>query len=218
MTVLRSNLSRYGPLIALVLLALAGAALFGGLTRGFRAVTSDGVRRIDMARTPRALPAIGLVDSAGAAFSLADVDKNAGRGTGTARTTLITLGYTTCLDICRTTVSGLAYLQQELRARHLDGQVRLLTISFDPARDNPAALRAYARQLKADSTLWTFATVAEPADLARLLKLFEVVVLPDGLGGFVHNGAIFMTDAHGRIMRTYDIDRPDQALADLLPD
>jgi tellurite resistance protein len=204
-----SMIIRCGPAIAMVLLALAGLALFGSLTRGFQAVTSDGVRRIDMERRARTLPAITLVDSGGRLFSLNDIG---------ARNTLITLGYTTCVDICRTTASGQAYLQQELRARKLDEQVRLLTISFDPARDTPAALAAYARKMKADPARWTFATVADPADLPRLLKLFEIVVLPDGLGGFVHNGAIFLAGPDGRVVRTYDIDRPDQALADLLPD
>ncbi|MBJ7308978.1 SCO family protein [Rugamonas sp. CCM 8940] len=193
-------------------LALAGLLLFDHLTRSFKAVTSDGVRRIDMARTPRALPAIELVDSTGAHFSLADI---AGAG---GQTTLITLVYTYCVDICRTTASGQAYLQQELRARGLDNHVRQLTISFDPWRDTPQALRAYARSMKADPLRWRFATVADPADLARLLKVFEVVVLPDGQGGLVHNGAIFVADPHGRLVQTYDLDRPDQALADLLLD
>ncbi|MDP3668653.1 MAG: SCO family protein [Telluria sp.] len=207
-----SPLPRYGAAIALVLVALAGLAGFSFLTRGFHAITSDGVRRIDLEHAPRALSAIRLVDSRGASFSLAAIGGNAGR------VTLITLGYTTCLAICRTTLSGQAYLQQELRARQLDDRVRLLTISFDPSRDTPAALREYGSKMKADPQRWTFATVADPADLPRLLKLFDIVVLPDGLGGFVHNGAIFMADPDGRLVRAYDIDRPDQALADLLPD
>lgn len=205
-------LRRHAPWLALVLLALAGALLFGALTRGFRAVTSDGVRRIDLQRSPRALPPIALIDSAGAAFSLADI------GGAARRTTLITLAYTRCVEICRTSASGQAYLQQQLRERGLDRRVQLLTISFDPRRDTPAALRAYARTMQADPARWRFATVRDPADLPRLLKLFDIVVLPDGMGGFVHNGAIFVADAGARLVRSYDIDRPDQALADLLPD
>ena len=208
----RHRLRGWGPALAMCALALASLLLFDHLTRGFQAVTSDGVRRIDLVRAPRPLPAIELVDSAGARFSLADL---AGPG---GQTTLITLVYTHCVDICRTAASGQAYLQQELRARGLNNRVRQLTISFDPKRDTPEALRAYARGMQADPLRWRFATVADAADLARLLKAFEVVVLADGRGGLVHNGAIFVADRFGRLVQTYDLDRPDQALADLLLD
>lgn len=209
---LRSYLKRWGVTIALALVCLAGVALFGAMTRGFAAVTSDGVRRIDIARAQPPLPAIALVDSRGEVFSLADADPKA------RRTTLITLVYTQCVAICRNTASGLAYLQQQLRERRLGQQVRLLTISFDPARDTPAALSDYARKMNADPAMWTVATVANPSDLARLLRFFEIVVLPDGLGDYVHNGAIFVADQRGRLVRAYDVDRPDQVLADLIPD
>lgn len=208
----RRRLYCWGPGLAMCALALAGLLLFDHLTRGFQAVTSDGVRRIDLVRAPRPLPAIQLVDSAGARFSLADIAGPSGQST------LITLVYTHCVDVCRTAASGQAYLQQELRARGLDNHVRQLTISFDPGRDTPEALRAYARGMQADPLRWRFATVADAADLARLLKAFEVVVLPDGRGGLVHNGAIFAADRFGRLVQTYDLDRPDQALADLLLD
>ena len=206
------RLSRYGPDLAVLLVLLAGLVLFGALTRGFQTVTSDGARRIDMQRAPPLLDDIALIDSAGTAFSLARTTARAGH------TTLITLAYTTCIDICRTTASGQAYLQQEMAARGIDERVRLLTISFDPARDTPAALAAYGKKMKANPARWTFATVSRQADLSRLLAQFGIVVLPDGLGGFIHNGAIFVADDSGRIVRSYDIDRPDHALADLLPD
>lgn len=72
--------------------------------------------------------------------------------------------------------------------------------------------------MNADPALWTVATVADPADLARLLRVFEIVVLPDGRGDYVHNGAIFIVDERARLVRAYDVDRPDQVLADLIPD
>jgi protein SCO1 len=206
------RLSPYGPELALLFLLLAGLALYGSLTRGFQTVTSDGARRIDMQRSAPQLDDIALIDSSGRPFSLAQMAARPGH------TTLITLAYTTCLDICRTTASGQAYLQQELTARGIDQRVQLLTISFDPARDTPVALAAYGKKMKADPARWTFATVSRQADLARLLDQFGIVVLPDGLGGFIHNGAIFVADDRARLVRSYDIDRPDQALADLLPD
>ena len=94
--------------------------------------------------------------------------------------------------------------------------MRLLTLSFDPVRDQPAVLRAYARTLRADPALWTFATVADPARLRSLLDAFGIVVLPDGLGGYSHNAALFLVDGRGRLAAAYDVERPDLALADVL--
>jgi protein SCO1/2 len=192
------------------LIVVSATAAFAHVTRGFRAVTADGVRRIDLARSPRALPAISMIRSNGQAFQLSDIGKQG------SHATLVTLVYTRCMTICRVGASGQAYLQQEILARGLENQVKLLTLSFDPANDTPQALSAYARRMRADTKLWEFATVTDVADLGSLLKLFEIVVLPDGLGGYSHNAALFLVDRQGRVSRAYDIDRPDAVLADLL--
>ena len=59
------------------------------------------------------------------------------------------------------------------------------------------------------------ARVADPAELEALLDAFAVVVLPDGVGGFVHNAAIYRVDVEGRLVRVYDPDAADRAIADL---
>lgn len=194
---------------AFATLAVAGLALaaFSGVTRGFAAVTSDGVRRADIAQAPRALPDLALVDGAGRSLRLSDY------AAPNAPITFVTLQYLRCQTVCLTSASGQSWLQAEIRVRGLEGQMRLLTLSFDPANDTPAVLAAHARRLDADPALWRFATVADPAQLARMLSLFGVVVLPDGLGGYVHNAALFVIDGQGRLAQAHDVDRPDIALA-----
>lgn len=193
---------------AIALLGVIAALLFGMTTRGFRAVTSDGVRQLDLARAPATLPDIELTDASGARMSLS--------AAGDGRQTLVTLLYTHCVTVCRTSASGQAYLQAELVRRGLDRDYRLLSISFDPLRDTPAVLRAYGRKNGADPALWRLATVSRVADLPALLEAFGVVVLPDGFGDYSHNAAYFLIDAHGRLARAYDIDRPDVVLADIV--
>ena len=39
-----------------------------------------------------------------------------------------------------------------------------------------------------------------------------VVAVPDGMGGFVHNGAIHLIDASGTVRGIYDLDQWPQAL------
>ncbi|WP_416051389.1 SCO family protein [Cupriavidus basilensis] len=202
-------------MVALVLV-LAGAAVFA-TTRGLRTVSADGARRLDLARAPRELPALALFDQAGRQLAFGGpMPQGEGAGKRDRPVTLVTFVYTRCLAICRTSASGQAWLQQQLRERGLQDRVRLLTLSFDPARDTPAALWAYARTLRADPAIWTFATVAEPARLRGLLDAFGIVVLPDGLGGYSHNAALFLVDTQGRLAAAYDVERPDLALADVL--
>jgi protein SCO1/2 len=194
--------------VALLLLGALALLLFGMTTRGFQAVTSDGARQLDLARSPAMLPAIDLIDATGARMPLAAASDG--------RQTLVTLLYTHCVTVCRSSASGQAYLQAELVRRGLDRDYRLLSISFDPMRDTPAVLQAYGRKNGADPALWRLATVSSAADLPALLDAFGVVVLPDGLGDYSHNAAYFLIDGEGRLARAYDIDRPDVVLADMV--
>lgn len=197
-------------LAAIVVVVALGLLAFGGVTRGFAAVTSDGVRRIDLERAPRTLPALSMIDQAGNTLSLADYGK------ASPYTTFVTLLYTRCDTICRTSASGLAFLQQEIRNRGLEDRVRLLTLSFDPFNDTPVVLAKHARSQGADASLWRSATVAAPSDLESMLNLFDIVVIPDGLGGYSHNAALFRIDELGKLIKAYDVDRADLALADYL--
>ncbi len=195
---------------AVVLMLLLGFAAFSSVTRGFAAVTSDGVRRIDLERSPRTLPSLALVDQSGQSLSLADYAKPS------SYTTFVSLAYMRCQTVCRTSASGLAFLQHEITSLGLRNKVRLLTLSFDPSNDTPQVMAEHARSVGADTALWRTATVRRAQDLPGLLKLFGIVVIPDGLGGYSHNSALFVIDEQGRLARAYDTDRPDLALVDYL--
>jgi protein SCO1/2 len=197
-------------LASTTLVAVLTLCAFAGVTHGFTAVTSDGVRRSDIASTPRALPDIALVDSSGQTLLLSEYGRSAGQ------TSFVALVYVRCRTVCLTSAAVQSWLQGEIRSRDLGGRARLLTLSFDPANDTPDVLAAHARRLDADQDLWRFATVRTTADLRAMLDLFGVVVLPDGLGGYSHNAALFMVSEDGRLSRAYDIERPDIALADYL--
>lgn len=163
-----------------------------------------------MARAPRLLPDLRLVDSDGRSLSLSDY------GSPSTAVTFVSLVYVRCQSVCQTSAAGQSWLQAETKARGLSGRVRLLTLSFDPANDTPPVLAEHSRRLGADLDQWRFATVRDTRDLPSLLKLFDVVVLPDGLGGYSHNAALFLVGEDGRLRRAYDVDRPDIALADYL--
>lgn len=195
---------------ATICVAALAFAAFAAVTHGFAAVTSDGLRRADIAASPRALPEIELVDSAGQRLSLREYARSP------KSVTFVALEYVQCRSVCLTSTAGQSWLQAEIRARGLEDRARLLTLSFDPLNDTPQVLARHAKRLGAEGKLWRFATVADSRELPRLLEFFGIVVIPDGLGGYSHNAALFLIGEDGRLSQTYDIDRPDIALAEYL--
>jgi protein SCO1/2 len=61
--------------------------------------------------------------------------------------------------------------------------------------------------------VWQATSIPDPAQLDAVLAAFGIVVLPDGRGDFVHNAAIHVVDARGRLRRVVDPGRWQVALA-----
>jgi protein SCO1/2 len=198
----------WGTMIVVAFVLATALFCAHATTHGFRALTSDKARQVELATTPVMIPDIPLVDSHNRIVPLRQV-------TGEKPFTVVALVYTQCTTLCLLTASGESWLQANLRAKGLDARVGLLTISFDPARDTPDALAAYARRVKARPDQWTIATVAHHQDLDGLLDAFGIVVIPDANGELIHNGALFLVDRQGRIFDAYDPDAADEVLARL---
>lgn len=62
---------------------------------------------------------------------------------------------------------------------------------------------------------WRIAATAHERGLAALLRTFGVVVIPDGMGGFVHAGTVYLVDWRGRLARILDPDAQQLAEAAL---
>ena len=192
---------------AVLLTALAFAA-FADMTDGFRVVTSESARRLAVVSRPAGIADAALVDSTETVRSLH------GDLAGDGRVAIVDFIYTRCESICTVLGSEFQQLQREIVAQGVQDRVRLLTISFDPAHDRPQALARYARQLAAEPSVWRFATAADERELAPLLASFGIVVIPDGLGGYVHNAALHVVTADGRLARILDPGEFRQALHD----
>lgn len=69
--------------------------------------------------------------------------------------------YTSCEEPCPQTGAAMRQIQQRLQEVETGGiPIQLVTISFDPARDTPARLTAYAEKIGADLRNWRFVTGA----------------------------------------------------------
>jgi protein SCO1/2 len=192
-------MNRHG-LAAIALVLLAGSGILWNATDGFQTLTSEQARRLSIAARPRAVPDVALQDQDGRVFRLSDYDD---------QTVVVDFIYTHCATLCQ--AMGATFRQ--LAERLASAEVMFLSISFDTARDSPAALGEYARWHHADGTRWRIARLADPADLPALLETFAVVVIPDEYGGYQHNAAVHVI-TEGRLIRVLDYDEPVEILAD----
>jgi len=185
----------------------AGLAVLAALTDGFRAATTEGAWRLAVAERPRPLPDATFLDQSGRVFRLSAL-----RG----RPVLVEFFYTSCPSICGLLASRFQAMLDAFVERPRGREVLLLSVSFDPERDTVTELADYAARLGADGRIWRVARVNDPDELRGLLDAFGVVVLPDGAGGFVHNAAIYLVDAEGRLARVYDPDATERAVAEAI--
>lgn len=183
-------------LASLVLLA-AGIGALAEATDGFRAYTTETARRLGVHDHPRLVPPLPLQTAGGGRTSF-----EALRG----RWLLVDFIYTNCMTYCSVQGGEFARLQRQLADPIASGKVALLSVSFDPARDDPAALASYQSLHGDHGAGWIAARPLDHADLATLMRVFGVVAVPDGLGGFVHNAAIAVVDPDSRLVAILDPD------------
>lgn len=197
--------------LACLLAACAAWAAASGLTLGFEAWTAEGARRLQAQARVLSAPATPMAGPGSDGHTLAQLLAN-GR-----QATVVDFIYTRCTSVCSALGTAFQQMQAQLRAeagaQGGEPAVRLLSISFDAAHDDARALRAHARLMRADPAIWRMAAAAQPADLPALLSRYGVVVIPDGQGGWEHNAALLVMDPAGRLVRIFDYDDLETALA-----
>lgn len=111
--------------------------------------------------------------------------------------------YTRCAlpQFCLRVSNNFGVLQKRF-AKELGRDVVLLTITFDPQRDTPEALAAYASQWKADPRSWRFLT--GPVDEVRkVCTLFGVEYFPDE-GLMNHSLRTAVVDRQGTLVASIE--------------
>ena len=117
---------------------------------------------------------------------------------------LYNFGYTSCGDTCDEMNQTMRQIQSRIDEADVgDTAVRLVTISFDPESDDPAALAEYGSQVGADGEQWAFAT-AEPDHLANVVKAgFQAWYERKDDGSFIFDPAFVLVDGWGVIRGEY---------------
>lgn len=78
----------------------------------------------------------------------------------------------------------------------------LLTVSFDPAFDSPAVLKAYAQGHQYDPKYWTFAT-GSLSDITALGEQFGLAFWHDETGSISHNLRTAIIDSQGKVQAVF---------------
>lgn len=144
-----------------------------------------------------AVPATPLLDQEGRPLALTELRDAA---------VVVTFIYTRCPlpQFCPLMDRRFAEIQKLVAdSDALRGKVRLLSISFDPANDTPAALRAHAEKVSANPSVWRFATADEDV-VDRLAATFGVNVMREKDGTVTHNLRTAVIDPQGRIVSIHD--------------
>lgn len=137
-------------------------------------------------------PDFALTDQDGRPVSLASL-----RG----HVLLLDFIYTHCPGPCPI-LTGRHVAVQRALPPELAEQVRFVSISLDPARDTPEAMRAYATARGADLARWSFLT-GEQDVVVDVLERYGVGAKPGKNGEIDHLVITYVIDAEGRIARRF---------------
>ncbi|MFM8410430.1 MAG: SCO family protein [Alphaproteobacteria bacterium] len=188
------------PRVALRLLGLfsliAAAVLFGWLSMPGREAPE--------------LPVISEIGD----FELVDASgKPVGRRTLEGQPWVADLVFTSCSGICPAMSQEMKRLQDQTTDLP---DLKLVSISVDPAVDTPEALERYAARFGADRSRWLFLT-GDASTIRRLandgMKLAAVDGDPaKGDEAIVHSPRFALVDGRGRVRGTYDMRDPEAML------
>jgi protein SCO1/2 len=132
----------------------------------------------------------------------------------------LTFIYTKCPlpTFCPLMDRHFAAIQKTLKADATLKGVHLVTVSFDPATDTPAVLKAHAKTLDADLTRWTFLT-GDRDDVDQFAARFGVSIsrAQNDARDITHNLRTAIINADGTLARVYVGNdwTPEQVVADL---
>ena len=133
---------------------------------------------------------------------------------------IVTFMYTSCPmpTFCPLMDQNFAKIQAKLKEQHNLLKAHLVSVSFDPQIDTPAALKKHAAGLGADSRLWTFVT-GDRDQVDKWASGFGVSIsraLNDPRD-ITHNLRTAILDREGNLVQVYNGNEwtPEQVLADV---
>ncbi len=144
---------------------------------------------------PTVAPDFSLTNQSGETISL-----EAFRG----KYVLLFFGYTSCPDVCPTTMAVLKRVRILLGADA--DRLQVIMVTTDPERDTPQKLAYFMNQF--DPTF--LGLTGSQVDLTRSWKDYGVTVID---GGETHSSRIYLIDTRGRLRSVYPADLSAELIA-----
>ena len=146
---------------------------------------------------PIALASAALTDQDGRPLKIADFRD---------KTLVLNFIFTSCPSVCPRETQALSEVQRRLPAA-LGERVRFVSVTVDPERDTPRALKEFALARSADLNRWSFvrANGLETSALVKELGVFAPPAQPQATAPAApqHTTSVYLFDGSGRLMQRY---------------
>jgi protein SCO1/2 len=176
------------------------ALMLGGsiwkVTAGLRALALDDVKKVEFAERHAPLPHARLSAENGQ-----QVDARQLGG----RVSVVEFIYTRCTTVCSTLGSVLGAVQREFPEAIATGRLQLLSISFDLAHDDAAAMAAYRGRFGTPEG-WLVALPDGPGSLRTLQQTFGFLIQDTGEVTVAHSSKLYLISSRGEIVGAFDVD------------
>lgn len=152
-------------------------------------------------------PAFTLARDDGTSFQLSEM-----RG----KIVLLFFGYTSCPDVCPTTLAELNQTLGKLKAGDAN-RVQVVFVTVDPERDTPERIQGYVNHFN-ESFIGLSGTEEELTKVWRNYGVYREIVDGSSASGYIvnHTARVTMIDANGALRVSYGFDTPvDDIVHDL---
>ena len=146
------------------------------------------------------------VVSAAPAYTLEDLEgkKVTSEEAGGGKVRLVEFFFSNCADICPMTTANMVTIQKKLKADGLFGdKVEFVSVTFDPERDTPEQLKAYAESHGIDQNGWTILRGTE-TETWKTAEEFGAYVEKQPDGNFAHSiTSLFLVDQDNNVRQVF---------------
>jgi len=124
---------------------------------------------------------------------------------------LVEFMYINCPDICPTTTQKMRLLKHDLEKANVFGdKVQFISVTIDPYRDTPEALRKYMKTFEVEEDgNWIFLTGDQKnikEDLVEIRELgetFQFQFRDPGDGFYIHTSLVYLLDENNKFIKKF---------------
>jgi protein SCO1/2 len=187
-------------LVGMLVFGLIGLMALG--VRMFKPAV--GLRGTTYAEPYPVAPEISLTRHDGSAFQLSDL-----RGS----IVLLFFGYTSCPDVCPTTLAAVKTAIDNLDAEHA-GKLKAVFVTVDPQRDTPQRVQEYVDHFNKEF-IGLSGSEAMLAGVWNDYGVYRSIADGSSATGYLvdHTARITLIDQDGNVRSTYGIDTPVEDIA-----